>query len=261
MRFFKKIFITIIVGMTIVIAIVLAINFYINSQSESYIFQNMNDLLEKKEEILIDSDRNKKEEIIIEKNVLLNVPFVSQAPFGNWDDARKQDGCEEIAVIMAMAWARKEGLTAQEADDRINDISAFEKKEIGTFHDTNVNDTVEIIFKKYFQYNNVEVKYNINKEDIKRELFKGNLIIVPTDGQLLGNPNYVFPGPTTHNLVVIGYNPDLKEFIVNDSGTKNGEKYHYKEDVLENALLDYPTGSHEEIEEIKTAMIIVKLAF
>ena len=192
------------------------------------------------------------------ENVLLEVPFVAQAPFGNWSDARKQDGCEEVAAIMAMAWVRGEGLTPQEADDRINEISAFEEKEIGTFHDASANDVVEIIFKKYFEYDKVEVKYDIDKEDIKAELYKGNLVIVPTDGQLLNNPNYTPPGPTTHNLVVIGYDFESKEFITNDPGTRNGKQYRYDEDVLERALLDYPTGFHENLEEIRTAMIVVK---
>lgn len=217
-------------------------------------FEN-NDEVEDKEGVI---EEYVTEKIIEEKNVLLEVPFISQAPFANWSDARKQDGCEEVAVIMAMAWVMGEKLTPQKADDKINEISAFEEREIGTFHDTNANDTVEIIFKGFYQYNNIEVRHDITKEDIKQELFKGNLVIVPTDGQLLNNPNYTPPGPTTHNLVVIGYDVISKEFITNDPGTRNGEKYRYDEDVLENALLDYPTGFHEKVEEIKTAMIIIK---
>ncbi|NOQ68375.1 hypothetical protein GQ568_02960 [Patescibacteria group bacterium] len=200
-----------------------------------------------------------KEEIIKERNVLLDAPFISQAPFGNWSDPRKQDGCEEAAAIMAMAWVNKEKLTPEIADERINKISAFEEKEYGNFYDTNADDTVKRIFKGYFEYDNVEAVSDINKEDIKKELFKGNLIIVPTNGRLLENPFYTPPGPTTHNLVIIGYDITGKEFIVNDPGTRRGEKYRYDEDILENALLDYPTGNHEEIKEEKTAMIVVRL--
>jgi SanA protein len=200
-----------------------------------------------------------KEEIIEEKNVLLDAPFISQAPLGNWSDPRKQDGCEEAAAIMAMAWVNEEKLTPETADERINKISAFEKKEYGNFYDTNADDTAERIFKGYFKYDNVEAVSDINKEDIKKELFKGNLVIVPTNGRLLGNPYYTPPGPVTHNLVIIGYNIDSKEFITNDPGTRRGEKYRYNEDVLEGALFDYPTGYHEEVKEIKTAMIVIWL--
>ena len=214
---------------------------------------------ESESESLNDFSEEEKEEIIEEKNVLFNVPFTSQAPFGDWSDPRKQDGCEEAAVIMAMAWIEGEELTPDIANEKINAISAYEKKEYGNFYDTNAEDTVERIFKGYFKYENVLAVSDINKEDIKKELFKGNLVIVPTNGRLLENSNYTPPGPTTHNLVIIGYDIDSREFITNDPGTRNGEKYRYGEDVLENALLDYPTGDHEEVEEMKTAMIIVRL--
>jgi SanA protein len=196
-------------------------------------------------------------EIIEEKNVLLDAPFISQAPFGNWSDPRKQDGCEEAAAIMAMAWVNGEKLTPQIADKKIDEISAYEEKTYSNFHDTNAQDTAQRIFREFFKYDNIKVKYDITKEDIKQELFKGNLIIVPTDGQLLNNPNYTPPGPTTHNLVVIGYDISTNEFITNDPGTRNGKGYRYDENILESALLDYPTGNHEKVEEIKTAMIVV----
>lgn len=213
------------------------------------------------EEIKINTEKEKtdgeKKGALEEKNILLNAPFVSQAPFGNWSDPRKQDGCEEAAAIMAMAWVKNEKLTFQSADEKINEISAYEEKMYGNFRDTNAKDTAERIFSGFFKYDNIKVKHDITKENIKQELFSGNLVIVPTNGRLLNNPNYTFPGPTTHNLVVIGYDILKKEFITNDPGTRRGEKYRYNEDVLENALSDYPTGNHEKIEEVKTAMIII----
>lgn len=212
-------------------------------------------------EININTEKEKtnkiKEGTVEEKNILLDVPFVSQAPFGNWSDQRKQDGCEEAAVIMAMAWVKNEKLNFQTADEKINNISAYEEKMYGNFHDTNAQDTAQRIFIEFFKYDNIEVKRGITKENIKQELFSGNLVIVPTNGRLLNNPNYTSPGPATHNLVIIGYDILKKEFITNDPGTRRGEKYRYNEDVLESALLDYPTGNHEKIEEIKTAMIVV----
>ncbi len=193
-----------------------------------------------------------------EKDVLLEVPFTSQAPFVNWNDARKQDGCEEAAVIMAMAWVNDEKLTPKIADEKINEISAFEKKMYGSFYDTNADDTAKRIFKEYFKYDNIEVEHNIDKENIKKELFKGNLVIVPVNGRKLGNPYYTPPGPVTHNLVVIGYDILKKEFITNDPGVGCGEKFRYGENILESALLDYPTGFHETVERKETAMIIIK---
>ncbi len=273
-------------------AAVLTINFYVGQKSGPYIFQAKPKFLREKilitgdskkswdeKDVFLDADEIDKtneadkanktsktdeaieetveEKNIEEKNVLLGAPFISQAPFGNWSDSRKQDGCEEAAAIMAMAWINNEELTAKTADEKIDEISAYEEKMYGDFHDTDAQDSAERIFKGFFGYDNIEVKHNITKENIKQELFKGNLVIVPTNGRLLNNPNYTPPGPTTHNLVVIGYDISTDEFITNDPGTRRGEKYRYDENVLEGALLDYPTGNHEKIEEIKTAMIVV----
>ncbi len=224
-----------------------------SSQEETNKSASDSDMIESEKE----SDKKPAEQIEI-KSVLFEVPFTPQAPFGNWSDPRKQDGCEEAAVIMAMAWVKGETLNAKSVDEEINVIAAYEEKTYGTFHDTSAFDTAERIFKGYFEYDNIEVRYRIGKEDIKKELYKGNLILVPTNGQLLDNPNYTPPGPVTHNLVIIGYDVKTKEFITNDPGTRKGKGYRYDEDVLENAIIDYPTGSHEKIEEEKTAMIIVK---
>lgn len=192
------------------------------------------------------------------KSVLLDVPFVSQAPLGNWSDPRKQDGCEEAAAIMAMAWVNGEkSLDAKSVDEEINDISKYEEDALGTFHDTSVFDTTQTIFKGYFKYNKVSVIYRIKKEDIIKELVAGNLVIVPARGQILGNPNYTPPGPVTHNLVITGYDEKTKEFITNDPGTRKGKGFRYNEDVLMDAVFDYPTGLHEKTAEEKTAMIII----
>ena len=114
------------------------------------------------------------------------------------------------------------------------------------------------IFKGYYKYNNAEARSGISIEDIKKELFDGNLVIVPVNGQKIKNPFYTPPGPLEHMLVVIGYDGATKEFITNDPGTRRGEKYRYSEDILGAALMDYPTGIHQIITEVKTAMIVVK---
>ena len=66
------------------------------------------------------------------------------------------------------------------------------------------------------------------------------------------------PGPERHNLVIRGYDPTNGEFITNDNGTKRGEAYRYKSDVLISAIRDYPTGDRNPITEIRRAMIVVR---
>lgn len=188
-------------------------------------------------------------------SVRMDVPFTAQAPLGNWSDPRQQDGCEEASALMAMAWVRGETLSPEDAEKEIIAISEYERARYGTYHDTSAHDTAERIFKGYFDYDNVTVAYDMTADDIREELRRGNLVIVPADGQKLDNPNYTPPGPPVHMLVIIGY--EGGRFITNDPGTRAGASYEYKEETLMGAIRDYPTGSHEPIESERRAMIVV----
>lgn len=190
--------------------------------------------------------------------ILFDVPFTSQAPFGGWSDPRRENACEETSALMAMAWVRGEKLTAEYSDKKILEISDYEKEVYGDFHDTSAEDTVKRIFNDYFKYAKVRAVRDIDIEDIKRELRKGNLVIVPVHGQRVKNPYYTPPGPVQHMMVVVGYDESKKQFITNDPGTRHGEKYRYDEVVFGAALQDYPSGMHEPIIEGKTAMIVVE---
>ena len=170
------------------------------------------------------------------------VAFMAQAPFGNWKDPIFENGCEEAAMIMAYEWIKGTPIiSAKEAQDKIKKLTAFEDKTLGYDTDTDIND-IQIIFRDFFHYSNVDVRENITLPDIINEIQKGNIILVPTFGRVLNNPNYTPPGPVTHMLVIIGYDPDIKKFIANDSGTKHGRDYQYSENVLFDAIWEYPSG-------------------
>jgi len=69
---------------------------------------------------------------------------------------------------------------------------------------------------------------------------------VPLAGRELNNPYFRAPGPIYHMLVIKGYDSD--EFIVNEVGTKRGDSFKYKYDVLINAIHDWnPDWSHYEV--------------
>jgi len=192
------------------------------------------------------------------QTVLHNVPFTSQAPSGDWDNIIFQQGCEETSMLMAMLWVQnKKFINVRDAEIAISAISNFSQKNYGEFRDTSIEDTA-IIMKDYFDYQNIEVQNDVSAGDIKRELARGNLVIVAVNGQKVGNPFYTPPGPLQHMLVVKGYDEARKEFITNDPGTRRGASFRYKEDVLEGALQDYVTGYKEPISEVRKAMIIVK---
>ena len=195
---------------------------------------------------------------ILPPQVLLNVPFTSQAPFGNWNDPRQDSGCEEASILMAMLWVKgQESITPEEAEKEIIALSEFEQKNYGFFHDTSTQDTL-MVLKNYFGYKKAFAVFDIEKKDIKAELARGNLVIVPIDGTIVDNIYYTPPGPSRHKIVIVGYDDVAGVFITNDPGTKNGRGYRYNYQVLENSLMDYLTGFNEPVNEIRKSMIVVQ---
>jgi hypothetical protein len=187
----------------------------------------------------------------------LDIPFVPQAPSGEWDDPVYQDGCEEAAALMVVYWALDKGLTKEIARQEIKAMADYQEENFGEYRDTAAQDTVERIIKGYFGYEQAEVKEISRAEDIIKEIKKSRAVIVPANGQLLNNPYYTPPGPERHNLVVRGYDVKTDEFITNDGGTKRGELYRYPKEILFKAIRDYPTGYHQPIISIEKVMIVV----
>lgn len=191
-------------------------------------------------------------------NVLLDAPFTSQAPTANWDDPRQQDGCEEASMLMAVFWATGKALGSAEENERaLLAISDYEQAKYGNYHDTSAEDTVKWA-KDYFKYDNLAHFYDIDVQDIKKELSQGNLVVVPVDGTKLGNPNFSGSGPPRHMLVIRGFDEKNKEFITNDPGTRKGRGYRYDYNVLLQSVLNYPTGHLKPIIDNRTVMIVVK---
>ena len=190
--------------------------------------------------------------------VLLDVPFLAQAPFGQWSDPIYQHACEEASILMADLWIKGiKSISKEEATLELKKIAEFETEKYNNFYDHSMADTGQLM-RDYFGYSNIEYKENITAEDIIDQLIAGNLVIVPVNGQVLKNPFYTPPGPAEHMLLIIGYDFNTDEFITNDAGTRQGELYRYKQDILEQSIRDYPTGYKEPILEIKKVMLIVK---
>jgi len=190
--------------------------------------------------------------------VLLDVPFLAQAPFGQWSDPIYQNACEEAAILMADLWIKGvKSISKEEATLELKKFADFETEKYNNFYDHSMADAGQLM-RDYFGYSNIEYKENITAEDIIDQLIAGNLVIVPINGQVLKNPFYTPPGPAEHMLLIIGYDFNTDEFITNDAGTRQGEHYRYKQDILEQSIRDYPTGYKEPILEIKKVMLIVK---
>ncbi|MBI4132463.1 MAG: C39 family peptidase [Candidatus Sungbacteria bacterium] len=185
--------------------------------------------------------------------VLLDVPFTTQAPFGDWSEPY-DEACEEASVAMAMAWARGETINPERAHNAILNLVAFENYMFGYSNDTALRETAKLIT-SYYRYRKTQVLYDISGGDIRRALADGNLVVVPVAGALLRNPYYAVP-PPYHMLVIRGYDDANREFITNDPGTKNGENYRYAYDVLERAIHDW-TGSDQTVIGGRKGMIVI----
>ena len=184
-----------------------------------------------------------------------DVPFTVQAPFAEWNDPIFQDACEEASMVMAEAWVTGTVLTKESAKKNIQALAVFQKKKFGHSMDTSIQDTASLLDEYLHVFG--MVRTGIEKDDIKRALSENRLVIVPTDGRKLKNPNFKQPGPPRHMLVIIGYDTATQEFITNDPGTRKGEGYRYPEDVLYGAILDYPTGKHAPVTSTDKVMLTV----
>lgn len=220
--------------------------------------QIVDDINDKKNEIILDYENGKdEEEIVTPEYVLLDVPFIPQAPTAKWSDPRQQDGCEEASILMAHLWLTKKTMTMQQAEQEIITVSEYQAENLGGYVDRSIVDTGKL-FEEYYKHSNYEIRRKITAEDIVEELAKGNLVIIPTNGKILANPNYTNGGPITHMLPIIGYDQAKREFITNDPGTRNGKQFRFKYDVVINSIYEYETGEHEGYKKTDTVMMVVK---
>lgn len=165
----------------------------------------------------------------------LRPEFGSQAPFGVWDELH-EESCEEASMIIVDSYVMNKPLNAHVMEQGIIDLTNWEKLN-GYLPDLTAAETRQILI-DYFKIK-AELIENPSVEVLKKTLKSGKLIIVPAAGRLLNNPYFQTPGPIYHMLVIRGYDETKKEFITNDPGTKHGEGFRYKYDVLLNALHDW----------------------
>lgn len=191
-------------------------------------------------------------EVIPGKALIENVPFSSQAPFADWDE-RHEEACEETSVIMLEYFSEGKGLDKEETEKEIMKMIDFEIEKYGDYRDTDAERTARLASDFYGL--DLKIIYDFNLEYIKRYLAKGRPIIVPAAGRMLGNPFFTPPGPLYHNLVLIGYGDG--EIVTNDPGTRRGEGYSYDEDILFEAIHDFP-GNKEDIANGRKAMLVLE---
>ena len=195
------------------------------------------------------------------ETVLLDVPFTSQAPYGQWSDRTYQDGCEEAALLMAaryMRGARGGTITPDDATRAIAQLSDYARDTYGYYLDIAAPDVVRLAEDFYRDILAASYVSAVTREDIVRALTEGHPVILPMDGRALNNPNFTNGGPERHALLVVGYEPATDTFITNDPGTRNGRHYRYSTTVLMGAIREYTSGDHAPIPvpTIRSAVVI-----
>lgn len=184
--------------------------------------------------------------------ILLAVPFTSQAPLQDWS-APYNEACEEAALLMVEYFLRDSSLSVATANREILDLVDWETRN-GYAVDATIKE-VSAFARSYFGrptaiYSGSEVTI----ENIKRLLAAGLPVIIPAAGQLLGNPHFTGAGPPYHMLVVTGYKNGV--FVTNDPGTKFGENYKYNTTTLDQAIHDW-YGSKDNVLEGPRAILVV----
>ena len=179
----------------------------------------------------------------IPEKFLLEIPFYSQTPLSKWD-AFHEEMCEEASVLNAGLYLEGKKLTKEEFEAELQKMQKVEKKEIGEWKSTTITQTkklADIYFEGKIKSKIIE---NPTIDEIQAEIAAGrpagkagNPVIAPLSGRDIGNPNFTPPGPVYHMLVIKGY--DEKNFITNDVGTRKGNSYVYKKEVLMKNIRDW----------------------
>lgn len=171
----------------------------------------------------------------------LAVPFTSQAPHANWDQDH-EEFCEEASMLMVGRFFTNRTIkNPDDAEQGLQQLKTWELDHLGFYYDTTAAETARVIKELYGL--KVELKTDPSVNDIIFALANNQLVIVPTAGRELGNPNFTAPGPIYHNLLIRGYTKDGK-FITNDPGTRKGNGYVYSQSTVMNAMHDWvPKGN------------------
>lgn len=172
--------------------------------------------------------------------MILAVPFVVQAPAGNWAQPW-QDYCEEASAVMAAHFVWGLPVLPLMAEIEMQIIEQYETITFQRHRDTSIGETADVL-RNLYRLKNISVQRVESVADIKREIKNGRLIIVPAAGQMLENPYFKAPGPLYHMLVITGFDDAKNIFITNEPGTRRGESFAYDQQKLFDAIHDWNNG-------------------
>jgi len=173
-------------------------------------------------------------------NQLLSVPYINEAPSGNWSGPWK-NACEEASIAMIeFFYDGKNIATIAESEQFMQKLFDVQDRLYGSNANANAEQFNEII-NRHTSFTSRIVR-NPTQQDIKTELDAGRPVISLHYGFDLNNKNIPFlrTGSSYHAMVIIGYDDKKEVFIVNDDGdSKYGAQHEYDYDLFMNTLHDY----------------------
>lgn len=171
---------------------------------------------------------------------LLAVPYINEAPDGNWTGPWK-NACEEAAIVMVERfYAGQKEVGVEDAKAALRRLFAVQDARWGGNANSDAARTAEIVNSLHLFKAKVVTRPTL--EDIKNELAAQRPVITLHKGFDLGNKNIPFlpTGSSYHSLALIGYDNATQEFITNDDGDeKAGKGRRYKYTVVMNSMHDY----------------------
>lgn len=172
--------------------------------------------------------------------VSLVVPYVNEAPDGNWTGPWK-NACEEAAIVMVERfYMGQTAVTVADAKAALRRLFAVQDERWGSNANSDAARTAEIANSLGLFKAKVVTKPAL--EDIKKELAAKRPVITMHKGFDLGNKNIPFlpTGSSYHVLVIIGYDEVSQEFITHDDGDeKAGKGRRYPYSTVMNSMHDY----------------------
>ncbi len=176
----------------------------------------------------------------LKNNMMLAVPFITEAPDNNWVNPWI-NACEEASITMVEKFYQGEESTSiAEAKEFMQMLFDVQNELYGSNHNTDALRTAFLI-NNYTSYSGTIIN-NPTIEDIKKEIGLGHPVITLHRGFDLENPNIPFlaTGSSYHMLVIKGFDDINRQFITNDDGdfeSGNGRRYEYS--LFMNSLHDY----------------------
>lgn len=173
-------------------------------------------------------------------DIVLPVPYVSEAPEGIWKGTWI-NGCEEASITMVEKYYKMQD-TVSVADAKEFMLMLFEAQ--NKLYGSNANSDAERtnkIINDYTGYNGAVID-NPTTDDIKKELQEGRPVISFHRGFDLKNKNIPFlaTGSSFHVLVIVGYDDITGEFITQDNGDPvSGVHHRYEYSLFMNSIHDY----------------------